>query len=92
MAAYSVVRAAHKTLSTTVQDTVTLTAEGESLEVSERTGTNPLYFWLLSGTITSAADNSYFVRQGTTKRIPKPPGSVLVKVVGNANAYSVEVI
>lgn len=94
MASYSAARAVHKTLTGTTVDTVTLASSADSVEVINRSGTDPLYVTVNGDVPTAAGDNTHIVLAGGFKEIPVPPtgSSIVVKVIGNGNAYTVEAV
>lgn len=93
MAEYSAARAVSKTLSTTVVDTVTLTAPAGKVQVLNRgTGTNTI--WVTLGKTapadpTVAGDNVIPVRAGEYVTIAKGVPSLVVKILGSGDPYSV---
>lgn len=99
MASYSVVSAKHATLSTTTQDTVTLTSAPHRVAVINRSGATALtvrgQFGAPPSDITNAQeDDTEYVPEGGFIEIQLAPagtagGSSYVKVKGNGNDYSV---
>lgn len=89
MASYSVAKAAHPTLTTTTVDTVTLTQAWNRVEVANRSGAATLWVTTDGSTPVAAADNIEFVPPGTTLVLVDMDGSVTLKILGNANEYSV---
>ena len=96
MASYSVARAAHKTLSTTTVDTVTLTRKFRRVKVINRDNTNPI--WVTYGSApadpVANADDIDIVMPGQTLDISMAGARTststnVVKVLGNGGAYSV---
>lgn len=94
MASYEENRAVHKTLTSTTVDTVTLASRADSVEVINRTGTEPLYVTVDGSTPTAAGDDTHIVMPGGFKEIPVPAAgsSIVVKIIGSGNAYSVEAV
>lgn len=104
MASYTVVRGAHKTLSSTTVDTVTLTVGGRlgnevALMVANDDTTNKLYFtYEVNGTAatpTAGGDDTYYVPVSSQRFVKISggiPGSavVQVKVIGSGGMYHVE--
>jgi hypothetical protein len=91
MASYTVVTAAHKTLTAGTVDTVTITGSYARVEILNRSGTADLYF-TNDGTVPSGGcDNCGIVPAGTSVNVPASDaaGSEIVQVVGNGNGYSV---
>lgn len=104
MASYTVVRGAHKTLSSTTVDTVTLTVGGRTghelaLMVANDDTTNKLYYtYMVNGVPpapTAGGDDTYYVpvsSQRFTRIWGGNPGvtTVQVQVIGNGGMYHVE--
>lgn len=90
MAAQTCNRAQHATLSGTTADSVTFSAFGSEIAVTNRDASVTLYFRQDGTTAVSAADETYVVLPLQTKVVPYQRG--VVSVVGNGNAYSVELI
>lgn len=93
LAAYSVASKKHATLVATTVDQVTLTQGFSHIEVIERGGTVPL--WVTYGPSpadpTSAGDDVLFVPPNGKVTIDgNERGNMVVKVLGNGNAYSVQ--
>lgn len=85
----------HPTLSTTTVDTVTMSGGVHQWLVGNRTGTADLWVtYTLDGstptTPTVEGDNCYVVPPGMFKVFYSPRGGIKLKVLGNANKYSVE--
>lgn len=100
MASLTAVVAKHATLSGTTADDITFSpVHGDSvhvarsLRVTNRAAAEDLYFNVNSATTpVAAADNVFYVKAGTSVSL-NPGGLVkLVRVVGNGNAYSVEIV
>lgn len=95
MANYSVSRSKHATLTTTTPDVVTLTGVVSMVQVINRTGAAPLYFKVGStdpGSFVSEADDTLCVMPGVTADVPWGAGGAVVRVVGSANAYTVQAV
>lgn len=89
MASYSVARAKHATLSGTTVDTVTLTI-GSALLITNRHATIDMSITVDGTTPTALGDDTYIVRAGEAKSIDLSSDTLVVKIIGNANPYSVE--
>ena len=90
----------HATLSGTTADTITFTAAnavggvaggGATLAVTNRDTSVTLYFTTTGTAAVSAATGTYVVLPLQTKTVIFT-GHTVVSVVGNGNAYSVELI
>ena len=101
MAALTAANAKHATLATTVADSVTLTGTGRRVYVTNRAAAGGANLHVTWGTTATAAnvttpvanaDDTLVVVPQATKVIDLggSAGTVTVKVVGSANAYSVE--
>lgn len=92
MATYTVVHAAHKTLSGTTVDTVTLSGGDYSptFEISNRSGATTIYFTTDGTAPTAGGDDTDFVAPGESVIVQAKTRSV--KLIGNGNDYSVAVI
>lgn len=93
MAAYTAARAVNKTLSTTVVDTVTLTAPAGRVQVLNR-GTGTATIWVTTGRApadpTVAGDDVIPVRAGEYVTVGAGVGGpFVVKVLGSGDPYSV---
>lgn len=102
MASYTVARAKHATLTTTTADLLTMGAAAgprlRELEVLNRSTSVDLYFTWASGgsatTAVSAATDTTIVLPGQAVTVDLTDSVISllsVSVVGNANAYSVQV-
>lgn len=99
MATYTVVSAKHATLSTTTVDTVNVSSNVGSVIVLNRSGTSDLTVTTSVGstaaTPVALADDTIIVPAGMSV-VWSSGGArdqtVQVKVLGNGNAYSVQVI
>lgn len=91
MADYSVSRAKHATLSSTTVDNVTLTVPLTGATVINR-GTSAMYAGFDGVTASSAGDNTYYVGPGDSLVWLGNRTSLVVSVIGNGNAYSVQAI
>ena len=93
-AAFSVVN----TLSTTTVDTITFTRKGngQSLLVTNLSGSTTLGVTLDGSTPVSEGNNCYAVPAGTTLEIQNPystgDNGPVVKVIGNANKYVLQLV
>lgn len=106
MAAVSGTNAVHATLATTTVDTVTITTDAGFLDVYNRSGAADMYVSVdpldpTNASVaapTAAGAGFYVVGQNGNRvtRIPLAGGgrssgrAVVVKIIGNANAYSVQ--
>jgi hypothetical protein len=91
MAAQTAVTAQHATLSGTTADTVTFSAKGDTIAVTNRDAATSLYFTYNGATAVSLADDTFVVLPLQTKTIKaKGVGVGVISLVGNGNAYSVE--
>lgn len=92
MAEYTVATAAHKILTGTTVDTVTIPAA--AITVLNRIGADPLWVTVDGTTPTVRGDNMHVIPAGTWKKIVLASGNTninaTVKVLGNGNEYSVE--
>lgn len=84
----------HNTLTSTTVDTVTINAPHTRLRISNRHASVEMWVTIsLTGAVpadpTSAGDNTHYVAPGTS-RFFYSRGGVIVKILGNANPYSVE--
>lgn len=91
MASYSDAASAHKTLSGTTADSVTITG-GVRLVVINRDVSAPLYVRGDGTTAVAEAGGTRYVGPGAWVEIDKPADGGAVSVVGNGNAYSVEAV
>lgn len=93
MAAQTAVYSQHATLSGTTADSVTLSYRGGSeLAVTNRDAATALYFTYNGATAVADADETFVVLPLQTKVIKAKGIDIgVVSVVGNGNAYSVEV-
>lgn len=91
MADYTVSRAKHATLSGTDVDNVTLTVPLTGVTVVNR-GVVAMYAGFDGVTASSAGDNTYFIKAGESLVWLGNRTSLVVSVIGNANAYSVQAI
>lgn len=84
----------HKTLSSTTEDTVTITGanEGYRIEVFNRATSNAIYARCDATTAVAAADGTVYIPAGTSISYRVGPGVTIVRVVGNGDAYSVHAI
>ena len=100
MAAYTAGVAKSATLSGTTADDVTLTDFNgrQAVEVINRSGADPLTFTYNGGTPTALVDNGIVVMPGSSCTAPLQRAgftsltSLVVRVVGNGNAYTVQVL
>lgn len=98
MAALTAVSAKHATLSTTVVDTITFSGTGDVIEVINRSGTNALYVTVNGSTPTDAGDDTFCVPGVVAGTAPMRTlitgrgryNAPVVKIIGSANAYSVQ--
>jgi len=98
MATVTVTQNAHATLSGTTIDTVNLTGGGSTgVRVGNRAGTAAL--WVTVGATlpadpSASADKTYVVPAGLWRQINFDAGNAgyFVKVLGNGNDYTVEII
>ncbi len=96
MAAYTVVYAAHKTLTGTTPDSVQITRWVTALEITNRSG-GALYMTWRPGIVdpttvpdpVAAAVDVDVCPTGFLVSIDVPAGPVTMKILGNANDYSV---
>ena len=84
MASYTVVYAAHKTLSTTVVDTITIARHVNSIDIINRSGGNPLYVTWAPGTTVPAdpvagAVDVDVIPTGMILSLDVPTGPVVVR-------------
>jgi hypothetical protein len=92
VASYRVVRAAHKTLSGTTVDDVTMSGTFNQIEVMNRSGAASIFFTVDGSTPTVAGDDTDVVVEGTSLQVRpdrQRDGTVVVKVIGNGNDYSI---
>lgn len=100
MASLTAATAKHATLSGTTADLVTFSpVHGDSvylahaLRVTNHDASVLLYFNFNSATVpTSAADDTYVVRAGTSLEIAFIGNVKTIRLVGNGNAYSAEIV
>jgi hypothetical protein len=100
MAAFTVSQAKSATLSGTTADVVTLTDFNgrQVVEVINRTGSDPLTFTYNGGTPTALIDDGLVVMPGSSCTAPLQRSgftsltALVVRVVGNGNAYTVQVL
>lgn len=91
MAAETVSRAAHNTLSGTTVDEITISDQaGHLIEVANRSGTATIFFTTDGSTPTDAGNNTDYVMPGESLVVV--PRSRVVKLIGNGNAYSVTAV
>lgn len=97
MAAISGVLCEHATLSGTTVDTVTLTSWMRRATICNKAaaGGADIYFtFSTNGTAPTAAtasgDGTYWVPPGGFKTVGGGPQGIIVSLIGNGNAYSVE--
>lgn len=94
MTTYSHSQSVHPTLTTTTVDEVTISSEWERVRVTNRSETD-IPLWVrggkgtVVGVITAAGSGAVYVPAGSWVDIDWP-GSGVVQVIGNGNAYSVE--
>lgn len=96
MASYSTIRNKTATLSTTTQDTVTLTTAWDFIEVQNISGTSAVAFKFNTGVPAVDGDDSHHVEPGEALKVPvnnwtttaTGPNTV-VNVIGNGNKYRV---
>ena len=91
MASYSADRSVHKTLSTTVADTITLSMRSKRVEVLNRSSASgPLSITFGAGGATPVllADNTEVVLPSSAANFDMPNDGI-IKVVGSGNDYSV---
>ena len=91
MANQSCAVAQHATLSGSTADLITFTGNGNTLCVTNRAASAPLYFRLDGTTAVGAADDTYVVPAGQSKILSGHFGSPKVSIVGASNDYSVEI-
>ena len=91
MADYSVTRAKHATLSGTTVDNVTITAGLTGVTIVNR-GTVAMYAGFDGVTASSGGDNTYYIAPGDSLAWFGNRTSLVVSVIGNGNAYSVQAI
>jgi hypothetical protein len=93
MAATGGINATHDTLSGATADTVTMTGQGGSLAITNRDASVTLYFRFGSTAAVADADENFAVLPLQTKVLGVGTGdaSIVISIVGNGNAYSVEV-
>ncbi len=99
MASYSAVRSVHKTLTGTTVDTITLTGTIKKVAVLNRAAAGAADLSITHGEAgttpaapTALVDDSEFVAPGgfvELNPLLSPGDSVVVKIIGNGNAYSV---
>lgn len=95
MAAYNVVRAESATLTGTTADVVTLNGVYVfGVQVINRSGAGPLSVTVDGATPTALGDDCLVVMPGDTVLIPLFPraGGVVVRVVGDGNQYTVQLL
>ena len=93
MAWLTAVTAKHATLTSTTADLVTFSGVGKkTVRVSNKDASTALYFNINSATVpTSAADDTFYVAAGSSVSISAGGDVLTVRVVGNGNAYGVEI-
>lgn len=94
MAAVAGVYSAHATLTTTTADTVTLSGDAhKAFCVVNRDSSVELFFRWDGTTAVAEADDTYIVLPLQSVTVEKGGGGdLVVSVVGNGNAYSVEMV
>lgn len=86
-------RAETNSLTTTAADTVTLAQSWPAVSITNHDATTALYFRLDGTTPVSEADDNGVVLPGCTVVAAAPQtsaGTIVVKLVGNGNKYTVE--
>jgi hypothetical protein len=91
MASYSAARSKHATLTASAVDTVTLGADWNTVEVTNRSATDPIYVTTNNAAPTVAGDDTFVVPAGGYRVLEVPTaGSTVVKLISGGNApYSV---
>lgn len=95
MADHSAVKAKNATLTGTTADVVTLTGTVPVLRVTNRHATEVLWFKYGSddeGSFAAAADDTQVVLPMTSVEIRYGANGIVVRVLGNANPYSIAAI
>ena len=91
MADYTAARAKHATLTSTTVDNVTLSVPLTGVSVINR-GTVDMYAGFDGVTASSGGDNTYYIGAGDSLVWFGNRTSLVVSVIGNGNAYSVQAI
>jgi hypothetical protein len=96
MASLTAVRAKHATLTTTTADDVTLSGVGTWVRVTNRSTGQPLTVIFGGSTAPTGLMDDSFVLDVNERRFFLRPGSpnqaLVVRVVGSANPYSIELV
>jgi hypothetical protein len=94
MAALTAVKAKHATLSTTTADSITLSGRGEWVNIINHSLSERLTVTFgAAAAPTASMDDAYVIPAGGSALFPYPGNaSLVVRVVGNGNAYSVQLI
>lgn len=97
MAAEAGIFTAHATLTTTTVDTVTLSGALTRATVINRAAVGGADMWVTISTTSTApsdpvaaADNTYWIPPQGFKTFRAGGNGIIVKILGNGNAYSVE--
>lgn len=96
MAAQTCVQSQHATLTTTTADTILFSGNGPYIRIINKDASTALYASAPAidvaalTTPVSAADNTFYVAPGTSVTMKMPFNFKAIAVVGNGNAYGVE--
>lgn len=97
MAAQTCIQAQHATLTTTTADTILFSGNGGYFRITNRDASVALYCSIPARIVAdlvtpvSAADDTFYIAAGSSLILKKPFNFKAIAVVGNANAYSVEI-